>query len=352
MTDTMANWQTFIIPLNNTRIMQITLNSPLDMHLHLREAEMLRLVAPLSARSFSGAVIMPNLLSPVDSLQKVKEYREAITSACAGLCFEPYMTLFFRTFSRAELTEIKDKIIGIKLYPAGITTQSEGGVTDFTAIEETLDIMQAMGIPLLVHGESNGFVMDREREFLSVYKTMAENFPELHIIMEHITTAEAVHFLEKYENVSATVTLHHLLITLDDVVGDLMQPDVFCKPIAKTPSDREALRQAVFDGNKKIMFGSDSAPHPRHRKECAGCAAGVFSAPVALPLLAQIFEEQDCLSLLQSFVSGNARERYGITPPEKKIVLSDMPWRVPAAYGTVRPFYAQKDLRWSVTSAG
>ncbi len=329
--------------------MNIVLNSPLDMHLHLRETETLTHVAPLSAASFAGAVVMPNLVSPVDSLQKVMQYRKEIQSCCAGEIFEPYMTLFFRAYTRKELESAKTDIIGIKLYPAGITTQSENGVSDFSAIEPTLEIMQELRIPLLVHGETNGFVMERETEFLSVYQELAQNFPKLHIIMEHITTAAAIHFLEKFDNVSATVTLHHLMITLDDVVGGMMEPDLFCKPIAKTPADRKALRKAVFSGNTKIMFGSDSAPHPRHKKECVGCAAGVFSSPVALPLLAQIFEENNCLELLQSFVSDNAKKRYGITPPQKNVTLTDTAWRVPTQYGDVRPFYAEKELRWSIS---
>jgi dihydroorotase len=312
---------------------------------------MLKLVAPLSAKIFAGAVVMPNLISPVNSVQKLKEYQRAITAACGDECFEPYMTLFFRPYSRRELTEAKEHIIGVKLYPAGITTQSEEGVRDFSAIEETLEIMEELKIPLLVHGESNGFVMDREQEFLAVYQEIARNFPNLHLIMEHITTAAAIHFLEKYDNVSATVTLHHLMLTLDDVVGDLMQPHLFCKPIAKRPADLQALRQSVLGGNNKIMFGSDSAPHPRHKKECVGCAAGVFSSPVALSLLVQIFEEEDCLDTLQAFVSDNAQERYNITPPEKIITLTDTPWQVPATYGDVRPFYAEKQLRWSLSTA-
>ncbi len=319
------------------------------MHLHLREAEMLKLVAPFSAQSFAGAVVMPNLISPVDSLQKIKDYRNAIMTACGKENFEPYMTLFFRSYKRTELAAAKEHIIGVKLYPAGITTQSEKGVKDFDSIQETLHIMEELQIPLLIHGESNGFVMEREREFLTVYQEIATNFPNLHIIMEHITTTAAIEFLEKYENVSATVTLHHLMLTLDDVVGDLLQPHLFCKPIAKTPADLQALRQAVLGGNRKIMFGSDSAPHPRHKKECVGCAAGVFSSPVALPLLVQIFEEEDCLDKLQAFISDNARERYGITPLEKRLTLTDTPWQVPQAYGDVRPFYAEKQLRWSIS---
>ncbi|WP_419176932.1 dihydroorotase [Desulfosediminicola sp.] len=332
--------------------MSIILDSPLDMHLHLREGEMLQCVAPLTARDFAGAVVMPNLISPVDSEHKLSQYRRDIERVCGQELFTPYMTLFFKPYSLAELENVKDQVIGLKLYPAGITTQSEAGVTDFSEIEETLQYMQDLSIPLLVHGETSGFVMDREREFIEVYRDLAVNFPKLHIIMEHITTADSVEFMEKYDNVSATVTLHHLMITLDDVVGGFMQPDLFCKPIAKTPRDRGALRSAVFSGNPRIMFGSDSAPHPRHRKECVGCAAGVFTAPVALPLLAQIFAEEGCLDLLQSFVSDNACKRYRISPPEKRITLTEKEWVVPELYGTVRPFYGGERLFWAVKRDG
>lgn len=328
--------------------MEIIIDSPLDMHLHLREGDMLKLTVPLSAEQFSGAVIMPNLVAPVDSLERVVAYKKAIEQHHSDQSFQLYMTLFFRNYSLEELTAAQPHILGIKLYPAGITTQSEAGVTDFAAIEATLSLMQELQIPLLVHGESNGFVMEREREFLSVYNTLASRFPDLHIIMEHITTAEAVELLDSFDNLSATVTLHHLMITLDDVAGDLLRPDLFCKPVAKTPRDKQALCEAVFGGHPQIMFGSDSAPHPRHKKECIGCAAGVFSAPVALPLLAQIFEEGGRLDLLEGFVSTHARQRYGIEPPAKKIVLSKSSWQVPAYYEDVRPFFAEQTIQWSI----
>jgi len=260
------------------------------------------------------------------------------------------MTLFYRPYSRAELLAARDDILGIKLYPAGATTQSDSGVVDFDGIGETVALMEELGIPLLVHGESRGFVMDREREFLKVYQWLAENFPKLHIVMEHITTADAVEFLQRYDHVSATVTLHHLMITLDDVIGGLMKPDLFCKPIAKTPRDREALREAVFAGHDRIAFGSDSAPHPRHEKECCGCAAGIFSAPVALPLLVELFEAVDRLDLLPAFVSGSAQKIYGVTPPKKQIFLKRQPWRVPDQYSGIRPFKAGATLDWSVDS--
>ncbi len=328
--------------------MNITLQSPLDMHLHLREGNMLNLTVPLSADHFAGAVIMPNLIDQVDSLEYLLNYRRAIEFYCPDKIFEPYMTLFFRNYTRAELEQAREHIIGIKLYPAGVTTHSEQGVQDFASIEETLSFMEELRIPLLVHGETSGFVLDREREFLSVYESLAQRFPDLHIIMEHITTAESVELLDRFANLSATVTLHHLLITLDDVIGDLLRPDLFCKPVAKTPRDRSALREAVFSGHPKIMFGSDSAPHPKHQKECIGCAAGVFSAPVALPLLAQLFEEAGRLDLLQGFISDHAQQRYGITPPKKEVVLSTNAWKVPHYYQDVRPFYADATIHWAV----
>ncbi len=331
--------------------MTLLLDSPLDMHLHLREQEMLRMVTPFSAAQFAGGVIMPNLIQPVDSLPRLRAYRAAIVEACGPESFTPYMTLFFRDYSREELLAARDEIIGLKLYPAGITTQSETGVADFDRIGDTVALLEELDIPLLVHGETGGFVMDREREFLAVYQWLAETFPRLRIVMEHITTADAVALLEHYDNIAATVTLHHLMITLDDVAGGLLQPDLFCKPIAKTPRDREALCAAVFRGHPRLLFGSDSAPHPRHKKECCGCAAGVFSAPVALPMLAQLFEEANCLERLPGFISTNACEFYRLTPPPKKVGLRRKPWRVPEQYGTVRPFLAEQELRWSMVEA-
>lgn len=330
--------------------MKIILQSPLDMHVHLREDSMLETVAPYTCSCFAGAVIMPNLVSPVDSLEKVRKYQDQIIKAGQSDCFATYMTLFFRKYTRSELAQAKNEIIGIKLYPAGITTRSESGVADFDDIDETLSLMEEMQIPLLVHGESNGFVLDREEEFLSIYRRLTESFPKLHIIMEHITTAAAVDFIDSYPNISATVTLHHLLITLNDVIGGLLEPDLFCKPIAKRPEDRQRLREAIFSGHERIMFGSDSAPHPRHKKECCGCAAGIFSAPVALPMLAELFEEADRLELLQNFVSGIACKRYDLQPPDKTVTLEKKAWTVPELCGSIKPFGAGHEVRWSIVT--
>ncbi len=333
--------------------MEISLDSPLDMHLHLRDGAMLRLVAPLSA-DFAGAVIMPNLVPPVTAPAQLAAYADRIEEAMGGAPFTRYMTLFFTPMGEAELLAARETpgFFALKLYPAGVTTNSEGGVARIAEAERTLSLMEEMGVPLLVHGESHGFVLDREADFLATYRDLATRHPRLRICMEHITTAAAVRLLDEFENLCATVTLQHLLITLDDVAGGLLRPHLFCKPIAKRPEDREALLNAALSGHPRLMFGSDSAPHPRHKKECCGCAAGVFTAPVALPRLAQLFAENGALDRLPGFVSGNARRLYGLAPVEKRVVLHDVPMQVPDAYRLggeeVIPFHAGETLAWSV----
>ena len=325
------------------------IESPLDMHLHLRQGDMLKIVAPFSARHFAGAVIMPNLVPPVTSVDAVQQYRNEILRAGGDNAFAPYMTLFFRDYSREELVAAKEHIIGIKLYPDGVTTNSDSGITDWRHVDHVLSMMEEMSIPLLVHGETHGFVMDREREFMSVYQEIATEHPRLKIIMEHITTKEAVALLDQFDNLHATITLHHLLLTLDDMAGGKLNPHLFCKPILKRPDDREALQQAVLNGHPKIMFGSDSAPHPIHQKECCGCAAGVFSAPVALPMLADFFDQKSRRPLLQRFISDNARTIYGITPPKKRIALKQEAWQVPDRMDNIVPFMAGMNIPWTAT---
>lgn len=332
--------------------MEIQLTSPLDMHLHLREGDMLKTVAPLTAETFAGAVIMPNLVPPVDNLERLQAYRAEILAGCGGHAFEPFMTLFLKNYSEAELAAAKEQIIGIKLYPAGITTNSSGGVASLEAAEQTLALMEKLGIRLMCHGETNAFVMDREADFLPVYERWAQKFPKLQIVMEHITTASAVALLDRYENLHATVTLQHLLITLDDVAGGMLNPHLFCKPIAKRPEDREALAAAALKAHPKLSFGSDSAPHPISKKECCGCAAGVFTAPIALQVLAGFFEEHGKLDNLQKFVSDNAHRIYGVTPPAKTVTLEKKPFTIPAKYNDVVPMWAGREIPWSVKSVG
>ena len=333
------------------------LNEPLDMHLHLRDGDMLRLVAPLTSNSFSGALVMPNLVPPVTTKEALLSYKKRIIESCKDDNFTPYMTLFFQNnYSFEFLEDIKDEIIGIKLYPAGITTNSETGVSsmDIEVLRATLENMSKLGIPLCIHGETNGFVMDREKEFMPIYESIASAFPNLKIIMEHITTKDAVELLDRYSNLYATVTLHHLLITLDDVAGGMLDPHLFCKPIAKRPEDRTALLNAALKAHPKLMFGSDSAPHPKHKKECCGCAAGVFTSPIALQVLVELFEKHDSLDNLNDFVSNNAKKIYGLNIKDKTIKLVKKDFTVPAIYEykdeKVVPMYAGKTLSWSIDS--
>jgi dihydroorotase len=327
-----------------------TLLMPLDMHLHLRDGVMLENVAPLTAYSFSGAIIMPNLVPPVTTLEDVKAYRERIMAAVPNDFFEPYMTLFYKNYDKKFLASVVDDIAAIKLYPAGITTNSEDGVSSFDIEEmrETLEAMSVLEIPLCVHGETDGFVMDREAEFMSIYEALATNFPNLKIIMEHITTKAAVDMLDKFDNLYATITVHHLLLTLDDVVGGMMMPHNFCKPIAKRPEDLDALLSVALEAHPKVMFGSDSAPHPKEKKESCGCAAGVFTAPIALQLLCEIFEQYDKLDNLQDFVSDNAQRIYGICPEFKEVTLEKRPFIVPETYSGVVPMYAGNAINWAI----
>jgi dihydroorotase len=331
--------------------MELTLQAPLDMHLHLRDEQMLLNIAKDSTDTFSGAIIMPNLVPPVSTKEEVVAYKERIFNAIGNRNFTPYMTLFFKpSYDKAFLQSVRDEITAIKLYPAGITTNSEGGVSGFDVEElrPALDAMSELNIPLCVHGETNGFVMDREAEFVSIYEKLASAFPKLKIIMEHITTKESVDALEKHENLYATITIHHLLITLDDVAGGMLQPHLFCKPIAKRPEDRAALRKVALAAHPKVMFGSDSAPHPQHAKENCGCAAGVFTAPIALQLLTELFEKENVLDNLQAFVSGNAQEIYDITPLQKSVTLEKKPFKVPENYNGVVPMYAGEEIAYSV----
>ncbi|CAM3869405.1 dihydroorotase [Arcobacter cloacae] len=333
------------------------INEPLDMHLHLRDADMLKLVGPLTSNTFSGALIMPNLVPPITTKEALLGYKQRIKEACAKDKFEPYVTLFFKNdYSYEFLADIKDDIIGIKLYPAGITTNSETGVAsmDVEVLRPTLESMSKLGIPLCIHGETNGFVMDREKEFMPIYESIAKAFPNLKIIMEHITTKDAIELLDKYDNLYATVTLHHLLITLDDVAGGMLNPHLFCKPIAKRPEDRSALLNAALKAHPKLMFGSDSAPHPKHKKECCGCAAGVFTSPIALQVLTELFEKHDALENLNAFVSLNAQRIYNLFLEKKTIKLVKKDFTVPAIYEykneNVVPMYAGETILWSIES--
>ena len=331
------------------------INSAFDMHLHLRDNDMLKLVAPLTSKSFAGALIMPNLLLPITTKEALLSYKQRIKEACKEDDFTAYMTIFFQVdYTYSFLEDIKDEIIAVKLYPFGVTTNSQTGVSsmDVEILRPTLESMSKLGIPLCVHGETKGFVMDREKEFLPIYESLAINFPNLKIIMEHISTKEAITLLDKYNNLYATITIHHLLLTLDDVAGGMLNPHNFCKPIVKRYEDRDALQKIVLEAHPKIMFGSDSAPHQKENKECHHGAAGVFNSPIALQLLTELFEKNGKLDNLNAFVSLNAQRIYNLKPTSKPITLIKKDFTVPDIYSykneQVVPMFAGKNLLWSI----
>ncbi|MGB7401608.1 MAG: dihydroorotase [Arcobacter sp.] len=331
------------------------INSALDMHLHLRDDDMLKLVGPLTSKSFAGALIMPNLLPPITTKEALLSYKQRIKEFCREDVFTPYVTIFFQVdYSYTFLKDIKDEIIAVKLYPFGVTTNSETGVSsmDVETLRPTLESMSKLGIPLCVHGETKGFVMDREKEFLPIYESLAINFPNLKIIMEHISTKEAIILLNKYDNLYATVTIHHLLLTLDDIAGGMLNPHNFCKPIVKRYEDRDALQEVVLQAHPKIMFGSDSAPHQKEFKECHHGVAGVFNSPIALQLLTEFFERNGKLDKLNVFVSLNAQRIYNLKPISKPITLIKKDFIVPDVYSykneQVVPMFVGKTLLWSI----
>lgn len=331
------------------------INSPLDMHLHLRDDDMLKLVGPFTSSHFSGALIMPNLLPPITTKEALLAYKQRIKEACKDDEFEPYVTIFFQVdYSYEFLKDIKDEIIAVKLYPFGVTTNSETGVSsmDVEVLRPTLESMSKLGIPVCIHGETKGFIMDREKEFLPIYESLAINFPDLKIMMEHISSKESIELLKKYDNLYATLTVHHLMLTLDDVAGGMLNPHAFCKPIVKRPEDRKALQELALNAHPKVMFGSDSAPHRKETKECDDGVAGIFSSSIALQALTQLFDENGKLDNLNAFLSLNAQKIYGLKPINKSVKLIKKDFVVPSQYTykeeSVVPLFANQTLSWSI----
>lgn len=295
----------------------IALCNPLDMHLHLREGQMLESVLPFSARAFVSCLAMPNLKTPLTNTSVALDYQDTILNLANqnGIKdFFPIVSLYLtESLDKDELKKAKESGLKIlKLYPKGATTGSESGIKEVLS-ENLLEILayaQDLGFILCIHGESAGYCLDREFEFLSVFAFLAKTFPKLKIIIEHISDSRSLVLLEEFENLYGTLSLHHILLSLDDVMGGLMRPDLFCKPMLKSPRDRDALLQTALSGNPKIAFGSDSAPHLSSQKYSSHAPGGIFSAPILLSVLASAFAYFDKLSSLQAFVSDNAMTNY------------------------------------------
>lgn len=305
----------------------ITLKNPLDMHIHLREGEILNAVAPQSVSVFSATLAMPNLKKPITTTKMALDYKNEILNATKNTNFLPIMSLYLTdSLTKDELNLAKQNGIKIlKLYPKGATTGAENGVADILDKKtlEIFEIAQNLGFILSIHGESNGFCMEREFEFGEIFAKIARNFPRLTIIMEHLSDSRSIALLERFSNLFATLTLHHISLDLDCVAGGALNPHYFCKPILKTPKDREALLSLALSAHPKVSFGSDSAPHLESAKLKG--AAGIFSAPILLPKLCEIFEAHNRLENLQKFISDNAFKIYNLDSaqiPQKEIILN------------------------------
>jgi dihydroorotase len=326
---------------------------------HLRDGAMLAGVVNHTARQFARAIVMPNLKPPVTTVAAAAAYRDRILAAVEpGLRFTPLMTAYLTDTTDAGEIErgFRDGVFtACKLYPANATTNSAAGVTDIRRIDAVLGRMQAIGMPLLVHGEvteRHVDVFDREAEFIErVLKPTLARFPKLRVVFEHITTREAVDFVTAAgSNVAATITPHHLEINRNAMFDGGIRPHMFCLPVAKREPHRLALRQAAVSGNPKFFLGTDSAPHAVGDKESACGCAGIFSAPVALESYAKVFEEEGALDRLEAFASLYGPAFYGLPVNDGRIVLERAPLRVPDRIDTgaepVVPFHAGAELGW------
>ena len=318
---------------------QITLRRPDDWHLHLRDGEMLRAVTPYSA-GFGRAIIMPNLVPPVVTGQQAADYRDRILSALPeGAALQPQMTLYLTdaTDPADVVRAYKAGIIrAVKLYPAGATTNSASGVTDFDRVRPVFEAMAEAGISLCVHGEVTDAqvdIFDREAVFIDrVLDPIRRTTPGLRIVMEHITTSEGVAYARSGKNIGATITTHHLVINRNAILAGGIRPHYYCLPVAKREAHRLALREAATSGDPRFFLGTDSAPHPdRAKLQPCGCA-GCFTAPNTMSILAHVFEEENALDRLEAFTSLNGAAFYGLPPNEGHIRMTrrELPAEYPA----------------------
>ena len=335
----------------------LTIRRPDDWHVHLRDGEMLKAVAPYTARQFARAIVMPNLDPPVTGAEAADAYRQRITAAAGG-GFTPLMTCYLT--DAADPDEIaRGYETGVwvagKLYPANATTNSALGVTDVRDLCGALERMQAIGMPLLVHGEVTDpelDIFDRESVFIDrVLEPLGRDFPGLRIVFEHITTAEAADYVrEAGPNVAATVTPHHLVINRNALFAGGLRPHSYCLPVAKSERHRAAVRAAATSGSPKFFLGTDSAPHARAAKESAFGCAGIFNAAFALESYASVFEEEGALDRFEAFASEHGPRFYGLALNEGTVTLERADSVVPQDIAGIVPFQAGETLRWRLSA--
>ena len=341
--------------------MELTLTRPDDWHLHLRDGAALAAVLPHTARQFARAIVMPNLKPPVTTTVQALAYRDRILAARpAGLDFKPLMTLYLTDRTdpdEVEKAKASGAVHGVKLYPAGATTNSDAGVTDWQNCAKVFERMSEVGLPLLVHGEVTADEVDvfqRETEFIAkVLQPLTRRFPRLKLVFEHITTAAAVDFVSAAgPQVAATITPQHLLYNRNALFHGGLRPHYYCLPVLKREADRQALLTAATSGDPKYFLGTDSAPHAKLAKESACGCAGCYTAHAALELYAEAFEQVDALDRLEAFASFHGPAFYGLPRNRGTVTLEREPWTPPASYpfGTdeIVPFRAEQPLRWSL----
>jgi dihydroorotase len=341
------------------QLKQIEFTRPDDWHLHLRDGAALAAVLPHTARQFARAIVMPNLKPPVTTVAEAAAYRQRILAVLpAGLAFEPLMTLYLtdRTAPDAIAHAVDSGFVkAVKLYPAGATTNSDAGVTAIEKTYAALAEMEKRGLPLLVHGEATDpaiDVFDREAVYVdTVLAPLLKRFPELKVVMEHITTQEAAAFVAAQPaNVGATITAHHLLYNRNAIFQGGVRPHYYCLPVLKREAHRAALLAAAISGNPKFFLGTDSAPHAQGAKEAPCGCAGCYTAHAAIELYAEAFEQADALDKLEAFASFHGADFYGLPRNRERIVLRREPWRVPASYPfgeqALVPLRAGEEMAW------
>ncbi len=341
----------------------LTIRRPDDMHLHLRDGAMLHGVLPETARHFARALIMPNLVPPVVTGAQAAAYRERILAALpAGSTFQPLMTLYL-----TEATDPADVVASaasslihaVKLYPAGATTNSHGGVRDFARVQPVLDAMAEAGVPLCLHGEVTDptvDIFDREAVFIdTVLDPLRRRTPGLRVVMEHITTTEAIAYARSGgDDLAATITTHHLILNRNHILSGGIRPHYYCLPVAKREHHRLALREAATSGEVRFFLGTDSAPHTDALKENACGCAGCFTATNTMPLLAHAFEQDGALHRLESFASLNGAAFYRLPPNDAQITLTKhelpqiFPDNILTEAGPVTVFYPGFNVHWNV----
>lgn len=339
----------------------LTIIRPDDWHLHLRDGAMMADILPHTARQFGRAIVMPNLKPPVTTTAMAGAYRDRIVAALpADLVFEPLMVLYLTDNTQPdEIRRAVDSgfVHGVKLYPAGATTNSDAGVTDLLRSMPSLEMMQQLGLPLLVHGEvtdSDIDIFDREAVFIDrVLQPLRRQLPQLKIVFEHITTREAAQYVRDAGGpMAATITAHHLLYNRNAIFKGGIRPHYYCLPILKREVHRQALVQAATSGGPRFFLGTDSAPHPKGLKEHACGCAGCYTALHAMELYAQAFEEADALDKLEAFASFHGPDFYGLPRNTGYVRLQRAPWTIPdqlkLADTTLVPLDAGQTLQWKL----